>query len=128
MRVFYASEAVLSNGSEEIFRNDIAQCLSDSPFLTGYVFEADGEICGYAMTAHSYSTEFGKPCVWIEDLYLLPQYRRKGTGSQFFDFLKKEYPQAIFRLEVEPENEHAVAAYRKNGFTAIPYMEMIIRE
>ena len=29
MRVFYASPAVLSNGSEEIFLRDIDQCLGD---------------------------------------------------------------------------------------------------
>ena len=38
MRVFYASPAVLSNGSEEIFQNDIDACVGSNPFLDGYVF------------------------------------------------------------------------------------------
>ena len=67
MRVFYASPAVLSNGSEEIFLNDIENCVNESPYLEGYIFEDAGEIQGYAMVAKSYSTEFGKPCMWIED-------------------------------------------------------------
>ena len=60
MRVFYASPAVLSNGSEEIFKNDIENCVNESPFLEGYIFEEDGMIQGYAMVAKSFSTEFGK--------------------------------------------------------------------
>lgn len=124
MRVFYASPAVLSNGSEEIFSADIECCINDSPYLEGYVFDTDGELQGYAMIAKSFSTEFGKPCIWIEDLYVREQYRGQGVGSQFFDFIKKEYPGCIFRLEVEEENERAIAVYKKNGFDILPYMEM----
>ena len=39
MRVFYASPAVWSNGSEEIFQADFTACISDSPYLEGYIFE-----------------------------------------------------------------------------------------
>ena len=38
MRVFYASPAVLSNGSEEIFEADVENCVNDSPYLEGFVF------------------------------------------------------------------------------------------
>ena len=125
MRVFYASPAVLSNGSEEIFENDINACVSDYPFLEGYVFENDRkEIMGYAMLAKSFSTEFGKPCIWIEDLYFKPEYRGLGLGSQFFAFVDEKYPDALKRLEVEEENERAVHVYRKCGYEVLPYMEM----
>lgn len=124
MRVFYASEAVLSNGSEEIFRADIDNCVTKNPYLEGYIFEDSGKILGYAMVAKSFSTEFGKPCVWIEDLYLKETYRRQGIASQFFRYMEKKYPHALLRLEVEAENSRAVQAYKKNGFEVLPYMEM----
>ena len=54
MRGFYASPCVYTNGSEEIFKADFDNCVSDSPYLEGYVFEADGVICGYAMAAKSF--------------------------------------------------------------------------
>ena len=54
MRVFYASPAVLSNGSEEIFLNDIENCVNDSPYLEGYIFESEGNIQGYAMAYSSF--------------------------------------------------------------------------
>ena len=124
MRVFYASPAVLSNGSAEIFAADIAACISDNPYLEGYVFADGGEIQGYAMAAKSFSTEFGKPCIWIEDLYVKPEYRSMGLGRAFFAYLQEKYTGAVFRLEVEEENEGAVRLYEKMGFAELPYMEM----
>jgi len=76
------------------------------------------------MIAKSFSTEFGKPCIWIEDLYLKEEYRGVGIGSSFFQYLEKEYPNTIMRLEVEEDNTRAVAVYRKNGYETLPYMEM----
>ena len=124
MRVFYASPAVLSNGSEEIFESDIENCVNECPYLEGYIFEKNQEIQGYAMVAKSFSTEFGKPCIWIEDLYMKQECRGLGIGSAFFKFLEEKYPDAIFRLEVEEENERAIKVYGKSGFEVLPYMEM----
>ena len=124
MRVFYASPAVLSNGSEEIFEADVENCVNDSPYLEGFVFEENGEVQGYGMIAKSFSTEFGKPCIWVEDLYLKAEYRGLGIGTKFFEYLEQNYTDCIFRLEVEEENERAIRVYKKNGFDILPYMEM----
>ena len=124
MRVFYASAAVLSNGSEEIFLNDIENCVNDSPYLEGYIVEDAGGIQGYAMVAKSYSTEFGKPCIWIEDLYMKEDCRGSGLGSAVLQFITDRYPGCLFRLEVEEENTRAIEVYKKNGFAVLPYMEM----
>ena len=124
MRVFYASPAVATNGSEEIFKADVDACISSNPYLEGFVFWEDDTLAGYAMIAKSFSTEYGVPCIWIEDIYLKPEFRSKGIGSQFFDYLQKQFPDHLQRLEVEADNLPAVATYRKNGFTEMPYMEM----
>lgn len=124
MRAFYSSEAVWSNGSEQIFMSDIENCINESPYLEGYIFEASNEIEGYAMIAKSFSTEFGKQCIWIEDLYIKEEYRGLGIGSQFIDFITQKYADAVFRLEVEEENECAIKVYKKSGFEFLPYMEM----
>lgn len=124
MRVFYHSPAVWTNGSEEIYSNDITACVSDNPYAEGFIFEREEKMAGYAMIAKSFSTEFGKPCIWIEDLYLKEEYRGKGIGSSFFQYLEKEYPGTIMRLEVEEDNKSAIAVYSKNGYEVLPYMEM----
>jgi len=124
MRVFYTSPAVATNGSEEIFNADIDTCVSDSPYLEGFVFSEDGVLAGYAMIAKSFSTEYGVPCIWIEDIYITPEYRGHGIASRFFSYLDEKFPGCLFRLEVEDENLPAIHTYRKNGFSEWPYKEM----
>ena len=124
MKVFYASNAVYTNGSDEIFANDIENCVNDSPYLEGYIIESDGEIIGYSMVAKSFSTEFGKPCFWIEDLYIKDAHRGIGIGKIMLDHICGKYSDCIVRLEVEAENERAMKLYRKCGFEELPYVEM----
>ena len=124
MRRFYASNAVATNGSEEIFKSDVDACVSDNPYLEGYVFDNNGDIVGYGMLAKSFSTEYGKACIWIEDIYIEEEFRGCGLGSEFFGFIEKKYDNCIFRLEVEEENERALRVYKKNGFEFMPYLEM----
>ena len=124
MRVFYTSPAVFTNGSEEVFLSDIENCINDNPYLEGYIIEDSNGIQGYAMIAKSFSTEFGKPCIWIEDLYIKEEYRGLGLGNMLMEFITQKYTDCIFRLEVEEENERAVKLYEKCGFTVLPYMEM----
>lgn len=124
MRVFYASDAVFTNGSDEIFSADIDNCIGECPFLEGYVFEGGQGILGYAMLAKSFSTEFGKRCIWIEDIYIKEQYRGLGIGTRFFSFIEEKYEGCIFRLEAEEENERAVHVYKKCGYEVLPYLEM----
>ena len=124
MREFYASPAVLSNGSEEIFRADIAACVSAEPWLEGYVFTEGETLMGYAMVARSFNCEYGRPCRWIEDLYIQPAYRGRGIGGAFLDHIAAKYPDSLLRLEAEEENEGAVALYKRHGFEVFPYMEM----
>ena len=76
------------------------------------------------MCAKSFSTEFGKPCLWIEDLYIKEAYRGQSRGVRFLEYLRERYPNHLHRLEVETENKQAVRAYEKSGFTILPYMEM----
>lgn len=124
MRVFYASPAVLTGGSEEIFNADIDNCVNDNPYLEGYIIENAKEIQGYGMVAKSFSTEFGKPCIWIEDLYIKDAFRGLGIGKVFLDFIAEKYAGCLLRLEVEDENARAMKLYKKCGFEVLPYVEM----
>lgn len=125
MRVFYGSEAVFTNGSDEIFTSDFDNCINDNPYLEGYILDDNCTTIGYVMIAKSFSTEFGKPCIWIEDIYIKTEYRGKGIGQEVLDHIAQKFDNAIIRLEAEEENKRAVHVYEKCGFTVLPYMEMI---
>ena len=124
MRTFYTSPAVHTNGSEEIYRADVENCINDNPYIEGYVFVEGDEVAGYGMLAKSFSTEFGKNCIWLEDIYLKPEHCNKGYGTEFLHFVEEKYPDAVLRLESEEENERAVHVYKKFGFEELPYIEL----
>ena len=125
MRVFYDSPAVEHTAPDAVLEKDIDDCLSDLPFLEGFVIEQEGSIIGYAMTSLSYTTEYGGICIWLEDLYLKPAYRHSGIAGELFTDIERRYPDAVrFKLEVEPENETAVQCYEKYGFHRSPYFLM----
>lgn len=126
MQVFYASDAVINKANDEILQKDISDCVGDCPYVDGYVFEVEGEIVGYGIAATGYSTEFGGVCIWLEDLYMKEQYRGHGIGRKFFEAVEEIYGEKAvrFRLEVEKENEGAIALYEKMGYHFSTYDEM----
>ncbi|MBR7037707.1 MAG: GNAT family N-acetyltransferase [Oscillospiraceae bacterium] len=125
MRDFYDSPAVDHTAPDATLEKDIDDCLSDLPYLNGFIMERDGQIVGYAMIAVSYTTEYGGICIWVEDLYLQPAYRHCGIGGELLTFLESQYPDAVrFKLEVEPENAAALQCYEKHGYSVSPYSLM----
>ena len=45
---------------------------------------ADGREIGFALFFHNYSTFVGRAGLYLEDLYVLPQYRGRGVGKAIF--------------------------------------------
>ncbi len=125
MRVFYDSPAVFHTSSDAVLERDVEDCLGELPYIEGFVYEDGGTLAGYAMIAKGYTTEYGGLCVWLEDLYIKPEYRRRGLGRAMLSYLEEQYPEAVrFKLEVERENEGAVLAYKRSGYGISPYFEM----
>ena len=127
MEVFYASDALLIHPERATLRKTLEDCLADGPYLEGFVFEENGEVAGYTMVAKSYSTETGGPCIWIEDIYVLPEYRGRGFGTAFLKFATEHYHEAAvrLRLEAEPDNHRAIEVYKKVGFEVLGYTQLV---
>lgn len=45
---------------------------------------ADGKEVGFALYFYNYSTFVGRAGLYLEDLYVLPEYRHKGYGKALF--------------------------------------------
>ena len=127
MLVFYASDALLIHPGEEVLRKTLSDALAETPYLEAFGFEEAGMLTGYGMVAMSYSTEAGGLCAWIEDIYVEPEYRGQGIGTEFSRFVRERYENRIvrIRLEAEPENERAMAVYRKAGFKVLGYTQLV---
>lgn len=125
MRVFYASDALLVHPDDSVLARTLRDSMAGGPYVTGYGFVVDGILAGYGMVSRSYSTETGGICLWIEDIYILPQHRGQGIGTAFLKFVEALGGAVRLRLEAEPENERAMHVYRKAGFRELGYTQLI---
>ena len=119
---FYSSPAVLENIPEENIISSFDAFLGGTPYGDAFIFEDDGAILGYGVLAYTHSQEAGGKVVWIEEIYVKEEYRGRGLGSEFLEFVKNNIPARRYRLETEPENERAAALYRRHGFEHFEYV------
>ena len=128
MEAFYSSDAVLHAIPRPQMERVFQDSIDGGPYIQGFLFETDeGEAAGFVLLSHGYSTEAGGECIQIEDLYVQPQYRGMGMAKECFAYLLKRFPQASrFRLEAEPGNANAIKLYKRLGFEAIGYAQMIL--
>lgn len=123
---FYHSSAVDHPIPDAYLERTFDELMRSDAYAEAYLFEDAGQIAGYALLAKTWSQEAGGETVWVEELYILPEYRGRGLGSAFFAFLRAHLHPARFRLETEPDNLRAKALYARQGFRPLPYDSMII--
>ncbi len=94
------------------------------PFAEVLLAEEDGEIVGFALFFHNYSTFLGRPGIYLEDLFVRPEYRRRGHGRALLTAVARlAVERGCGRLEwsVLNWNQPAIEFYRSVG--AIPLEE-----
>jgi GNAT superfamily N-acetyltransferase len=80
--------------------------------------ESHAPAVGFALYFHNYSTFLGRPGIYLEDLFVLPEHRRRGHGRALFAALARvAVERRCGRLEwaVLNWNEPAIAFYRSLG-------------
>lgn len=126
--LFYASEAVLQPIPKKHHVDAFEEMIRSDDYLQGYIFEINEKPVGYAITSKMYSQEAGGMTLWIDELFILKEYRSKGLGKQFFRYLKNNLASSVkrLRLEVEKDNEIAIKLYEKMGFHKLQYEQMYL--
>ncbi len=127
-REFYSTDAVYEPVPDLYFERTFEEMMRSDVYAEAFMLETEGTVAGYGLIAKTFSQEAGGIQVWIEELYIRPEFRSKGLGSEFFKEIERLVPAARYRLEIEPENEGAVRLYRRLGFSDLPYGQMIKRK
>jgi GNAT superfamily N-acetyltransferase len=98
---------------------DLAEALFGAhPACEALVGLVDGAPVGYALFFRTYSTFVGKPGIYLEDLFVLPEARGKGAGKALLARLAAiTVERGYGRLEwaVLDWNEPAIGFYRSLG-------------
>ena len=83
------------------------------------VFEIDNTVVGYAILVFFWSNEFGGDVIEIDELFVQEDYRDRGIGKTFFQWLEETWhSQAVaFALQTTPTNERAITFYQRMGFS-----------
>jgi GNAT superfamily N-acetyltransferase len=87
----------------------------------------EGEVIGFALYFFNFSTWLGKPGLYLEDLYVTPEARRKGAGKALLSELAKIAEQkncGRFEWSVLDWNQPAIDFYESLG--AAPQSEWTI--
>lgn len=77
-----------------------------------------GETAGFALFFHNFSTWEGKPGIWLEDLFVVPEARGEGHGRALLAAIARiAVERGCARLEwpVLDWNEPSIAFYRALG-------------
>ncbi len=53
----------------------------ETPYAHCYLAFFDGELAAYSLYFFNFSTFLAKPGLYLEDLYVKPEYRRQGIGK-----------------------------------------------
>jgi GNAT superfamily N-acetyltransferase len=78
---------------------------------------------GFALYFHNYSTFLARPGLFLEDLFVLPEYRRNGIGRALFrEVAARAVSRGCGRFEwsVLDWNTPALEFYRTLGATVMP--------
>lgn len=92
------------------------QLSSAAPPFECYLAELDesSEAIGFGLFFQSYSTWLGRPGLYLEDLFVVPEYRRRGVGRALFQLgarLALERGHGRYEWAALNWNERAVRFY-----------------
>ncbi len=93
------------------------------PSIEAILAECDGRVVGFTTFLHNYSTFLTKPGIYLDDLFVIPEYRQQGIGKAILTHLGKiAVERDCGRLEwtVATWNEQAIAFSERLGALVLP--------
>lgn len=112
----------------EATEDDLRRTLfGERPYAETVIVRYRGEPAGFALFFHNYSTFLGRPGIYLEDLFVRPEFRGRGLGKALLVHLARlAQERKCGRLEwwVLDWNETAIEFYK--NLQAIPMDEWTV--
>ncbi|XFA73653.1 GNAT family N-acetyltransferase [Thermosynechococcaceae cyanobacterium Okahandja] len=100
-----------------------AHLFGDRPYAEALLAECHGEVIAYALFFTTYSTFLTRPGLYLEDLFVRPNYRRQGVGTALLRALAtiaRDRNYGRMEWSVLDWNQSAIAFYEGMGATVLP--------
>lgn len=99
---------------QRLLRDIFGEC----PRLDAFLVFVDGRAAGYALVLETYSSFLALPTLYLEDIFVLPEFRGCGAGKALFRAMVREArDRGCGRMEwvVLDWNTSAQEFYRRHG-------------
>lgn len=112
--------------SDAVIGNEVAladHLFGARPYAEAILAEVGGAAIGFALFFYNYSTFLTKPGLYLEDLFVLPEYRRRGVGKALWSRVAElAAERGCGRMEwsVLDWNEPAIGFYQRMGADVLP--------
>lgn len=119
MRKLAEQEPGASSFNEAAARAAFHQLLALPAFGVVWLLCDSSRPVGYFVLTIGFSFEFHGHDAFIDELYVAPDYRRRGLGRRAVEFLEKEARTRgvnALHLEVDRGNDPAAELYRRAGY------------
>lgn len=106
----------------------LAHGFGPRPLFHALLAEDAGQVLGMILYYPDYSTHRGKPGLFVQDFYVLPEARGRGVGKRLLSaaMAQQDWGAAYVTLGVDPGNAAARAVYDKLGFRPRGYDFLIL--
>jgi GNAT superfamily N-acetyltransferase len=115
IRSMAAFEKLTVTATEESLRSAL---FGDAPAARLLLAFVNGEPIAYATYFFTFATMVGKRSLWLDDLFVIPAFRRKGIGNVFMAYLADIAIQnqcGRFEWMVLDWNQTAIDFYKRLG-------------
>lgn len=103
----------------KINKDELREALfAEQPKTNALLAEYDGKIVGIATYYSTYSTFITKPGMWLDDLYIMENYRNLGIGKALIEELRliaKQNHCGRIDWMVARDNKNGIEFYEKLG-------------
>ena len=87
------------------------------PAASVVIAEVDGAVAGMALWFRTFSTFLGRPGIWLEDLFVRPDFRGRGVGAALMGDLRARTDGRV-EWSVLDWNQGAIELYERLGARA----------
>ena len=110
---------------EATLNEGVMHVLRDAEKGKYFVAEEEGKVVASLLITYEWSDWRNKTVLWIQSVYVLPDYRKQGVFKNMYAHIKKwaseDNEVAGIRLYVDKTNLRAIDVYRKLGMDGEHY-------